>query len=84
MTVGSTTQISNTIVDQQQDLDQFLVSSIGLADIGNDVIGGNEPALAEVLHLLVPTTELLNRYHESLTCSIGGLAVHGEFATTSR
>lgn len=39
------------------------------------MIGGNEPALAEVLHLLVPTTELLNPYHESLTCSIGGLAV---------
>jgi phospholipid/cholesterol/gamma-HCH transport system substrate-binding protein len=74
-TVRSTTQISNTIVDQQQELDEFLVSSIGLADIGNDVIGGNEPALAEVLHLLVPTTDVLNRYHESLTCGIGGLAV---------
>jgi phospholipid/cholesterol/gamma-HCH transport system substrate-binding protein len=74
-TAGSATQVSNTIVDQQQELDQFLVSSIGLADIGNDVIGGNEPALAEVLHLLVPTTELLNRYNESLYCSIGGLAV---------
>ena len=74
-TVGSTTQISNTIVDQQQELDEFLVASIGLADVGNDVIGGNEPALAEVLHLLVPTTELLNRYHESVNCSIAGLAV---------
>jgi phospholipid/cholesterol/gamma-HCH transport system substrate-binding protein len=74
-TAGSATQVSNTIVNQQQELDQFLVSSIGLADIGNEVIGGNEPALAEVLHLLVPTTELLNRYNESLYCSIGGLAV---------
>ena len=74
-TAGSTTQISNTIVDQQQELDEFLVASIGLADVGNDVIGGNEPALAEVLHLLVPTTELLNRYHESVNCSIAGLAV---------
>jgi virulence factor Mce-like protein len=72
---ASTTQISNTIVDQQQELDEFLVASIGLADVGNDVIGGNEPALADVLHLLVPTTELLNRYHESLYCSIAGLAV---------
>lgn len=74
-TARDATQISNTIVDQQDELDQFLVSAIGLADIGNDVIGGNEPALAEVLHLLVPTTDLLNRYHESLNCSIGGLAV---------
>ena len=74
-TAGSTTQISHTIVDQQQELDEFLVASIGLADIGNEVIGGNEPALTDVLHLLVPTTELLNRYHESVNCSIGGLAV---------
>ncbi len=65
-TVSSTTQISNTIVDQQQKLDEFLVSSIGLADIGNDVIGGNRQALTDVLHLLVPTTDLLNRYHEAL------------------
>jgi phospholipid/cholesterol/gamma-HCH transport system substrate-binding protein len=72
---GSTTQISNTIVEQQQELDAFLVASIGLADVGNEVIGGNLPALTEVLRLLVPTTELLNRYHESLYCSIGGLAV---------
>jgi phospholipid/cholesterol/gamma-HCH transport system substrate-binding protein len=72
---GSTTTISNSVVDQQQELDQFLVSSIGLADIGNEVIGGNEPALTEVLRLLVPTTELLSRYHESLYCSIAGLAV---------
>ena len=74
-TADNATQISNTIVDQRQELDEFLVSSIGLADIGNEVIGGNEPALSEVLRLLVPTTELLNRYHESLTCSIAGLAV---------
>jgi phospholipid/cholesterol/gamma-HCH transport system substrate-binding protein len=74
-TVDSTTHFSRTIVDQQQELDEFLVSSIGLADVGNEVIGGNEPALAEVVHLLVPTTELLNRYHESVYCSIGGLAV---------
>ncbi|OBF31317.1 MCE-family protein [Mycobacterium sp. ACS1612] len=71
----STTTISNSVVDQPQELDQFLVSSIGLADIGNEVIGGNEPALAEVARLLVPTTELLNRYHESVNCSIAGLAV---------
>jgi phospholipid/cholesterol/gamma-HCH transport system substrate-binding protein len=74
-TAANATQISHTVVDQQQELDEFLVSSIGLADIGNEVIGGNEPALAEVLRLLVPTTELLGRYHDSLYCSVAGLAV---------
>ena len=72
-TVSSTTQLSRTIVDQQQHLDEFLVSSIGLADIGNDVVGGNRQALTDVLDLLVPTTDLLSRYHEALGCGIGGL-----------
>jgi phospholipid/cholesterol/gamma-HCH transport system substrate-binding protein len=71
--ISSTTQLSRTIVDQEQQLDEFLVSSIGLADVGNEVIGGNRQALTDVLGLLVPTTDLLSRYHESLGCAIGGL-----------
>ena len=74
-TVKNSTQLSNSIVDEQQNLDEFLVSSIGLADVGNDVIGGNRQALTDVLHLLVPTTDLLNRYHDALWCGISGLAV---------
>ncbi|BBZ59622.1 MCE family protein [Mycolicibacterium monacense] len=69
----NTTQFSNTIVDQQQNLDEFLVSAIGLADIGNEVIGGNREALGDVLENLVPTAELLNTYKKSLWCGIGGL-----------
>jgi virulence factor Mce-like protein len=72
-TADSATQISRTIADQQQQLDGFFVNSIGLADIGNEVIGGNRQALTDVLHLLVPTTDLLNRYHEALWCGIAGL-----------
>jgi phospholipid/cholesterol/gamma-HCH transport system substrate-binding protein len=73
-TVQSSTQLSRSIVDEQQNLDEFLVSSIGLADVGNDVIGGNRQALTDVLQLLVPTSDLLNRYHDSLWCGIAGLA----------
>ena len=47
-TVKNTTTLSNTIVDQQQNLDAFLVSAIGLADIGNDVVGANRQALTDV------------------------------------
>jgi phospholipid/cholesterol/gamma-HCH transport system substrate-binding protein len=72
-TADSATRISNSIVDEQQNLDAFLVNAIGLADIGNEVIGGNRQALTDVLHLLVPTTDVLNRYHESLWCGLGGL-----------
>ena len=62
-TVDNATQISDTIVDEQQNLDAFLVSAIGLADIGNDVVGSNRQALTDVLRMLVPTTDLPNEYH---------------------
>ena len=77
--IDSTTQFANTIVDEQSNLDQFLVSAIGLADIGNEVVGGNRQGLTELLHLLVPTTDLLYSYRKSIWCGIGGLA---PFATT--
>jgi phospholipid/cholesterol/gamma-HCH transport system substrate-binding protein len=74
-TAEATTRISNSLVDEQENLDAFLFSTIGLADIGNEVVGGNRQALGEVLHMLVPTTDVLNRYNQSLWCGIGGLAV---------
>lgn len=67
------TRISQTIVDEQHNLDALLVSIIGLADIGNDVVGSNRQALTEVLRLLVPTTDLTSRYHEALNCAIAGV-----------
>jgi phospholipid/cholesterol/gamma-HCH transport system substrate-binding protein len=74
-TADNATRLSDTLVDQQQNLDTFLVSSIGLADIGNEVIGGNRQALTDVLHLLVPTTDLLNEYHPALNCALKGMLV---------
>jgi phospholipid/cholesterol/gamma-HCH transport system substrate-binding protein len=67
------TQVSKTVVEEQQNLDALLISLIGLADVGNDVVGTNRQALTDVLHLLVPTTDLANEYHEGLTCSLQGL-----------
>jgi len=75
-TVDNTVRVSRSIVDEQQNLDAFLMSSIGLADIGNDVVGGNRQALADVLHLLRPTTDLLNEYHQALWCGIAGSLVN--------
>src|ERR1700692_1374193 len=73
-TVKNSTKISQTIVDEQDNLDAFLVSAIGLADIGNDVIGTNRQALTDVLHLLVPTTDLTNEYAPAINCAFGGMA----------
>jgi phospholipid/cholesterol/gamma-HCH transport system substrate-binding protein len=75
-TADNAIRISNYIVDEQRNLDAFLISSIGLADMGNDVVGGNRQALTDVLHLLVPTTDLLNEYHQALYCGIAGSLVN--------
>ena len=73
-TADDLTRISQTIVDEQHNLDAFLLSAIGLADIGNDVVGTNRQALDEsVLHLLVPTTDLTNRYNQALNCALAGM-----------
>lgn len=72
-TLDNTTQISQSIIDEEQNLDAFLVSMIGLADIGNEVVGQNRPALSEVLRLLAPTTDLLNEYAPGLNCALEGM-----------
>jgi virulence factor Mce-like protein len=69
----SAATVSQTVVDEQQNLDALLISSIGLADIGNEVVGGNRAAVTDVLSLLVPTTDLADRYHEALTCALEGM-----------
>jgi phospholipid/cholesterol/gamma-HCH transport system substrate-binding protein len=71
--VKNATQISRALVDEQTSLDRFLVSSIGLADRGTDVIGGNREALTDLMHVLVPTTDLTNEYHDAVNCSLAGL-----------
>jgi virulence factor Mce-like protein len=72
-TVKSATQVSDTIVDQEQNLDALLVSAIGLADVGTDVLAENREPLADVIHLLAPTLNLTNRYNEAITCSLKGM-----------
>jgi phospholipid/cholesterol/gamma-HCH transport system substrate-binding protein len=82
-TVDNSARISQTIVDEQHNLDALLVSAIGLADIGNDVLSTNRQALTNVLHLLVPTTNLTNEYNKALWCGFAGLAQDGKFPPLS-
>ncbi|MGO9349970.1 MAG: MCE family protein [Mycobacterium sp.] len=82
-TAANATRISKTIVDEQHNLDALLISAIGLADIGNDVLSANRPLLTSALHLLVPTTDLTNEYGPALTCSFGGLVQIGHGAPLS-
>jgi virulence factor Mce-like protein len=68
------TTSSQMLVDEQRSLDAVLLSVIGLSDVGNDVVGTNRQAITDVMHLLAPTTDLTNQYHEALTCGLGGAA----------
>lgn len=66
-------RISDSIVDETDNLDAALVSVIGLADVGTEVVGQNRDPLAEVTRLLVPTTDLLNKYNHALWCALAGM-----------
>jgi phospholipid/cholesterol/gamma-HCH transport system substrate-binding protein len=77
-TVDNSVKISQSIVDEQHNLDALLVSAIGLADIGQDVLGANRKGLTDVFHLLAPTTDLLNEYAPGLTCAFAGMAQLGK------
>lgn len=72
-TADNATRISQTIIDEQNNLDALLVSAIGLADIGNDVVSTNRQPLTDALHLLLPTTDLLKQYNAALWCGLGGI-----------
>ncbi|WP_285031648.1 MCE family protein [Mycolicibacterium sp. lyk4-40-TYG-92] len=67
------TRLSDTITDSQHDLNAALLSAIGLADVGNDVVGANGDALTNAMHLLVPTTDLTNQYNPAITCALKGI-----------
>jgi ABC-type transporter Mla subunit MlaD len=70
----NTVRVSQTVVEEQHNLDALLISTIGLADIGNQVLGDNRSRLKDAVTLLLPTTDLLSQYHQALTCAISGLS----------
>ena len=77
-TVANASRISQTFVDQQHNLDELLISAIGLADVGNDVLSANRKGFTDVVHLLRPTTDLTNEYNKALWCGFAGLAETGK------
>jgi virulence factor Mce-like protein len=71
--LDNTSRVSDTIVDQQDSVNALLLSAIGVADIGTEVLADNRQPLADVVRLLVPTTDLTNQYNPALTCGLGAL-----------
>jgi virulence factor Mce-like protein len=73
-TIANATAMSRTLTDEEQNFDTLLVSVIGLADTGNEVLAQNHSALVDVMHLLLPTSTLLDRYNPVLTCGLKAVA----------
>jgi ABC-type transporter Mla subunit MlaD len=71
--LDNTSRISTTVVEERDSLDALLLSAIGLADVGTEVLAQNRQPLSEVLRLLVPTTDLTNQYGPALYCGLAGL-----------
>ncbi|NLU82263.1 MCE family protein [Rhodococcus sp. HNM0569] len=72
-TVDNASATSDTVVDQQGNLDSLLLNVIGLADTTNGVLTENEQNLTTALSTLSSTTGLLNEYSSELSCLIVGL-----------
>lgn len=70
--LANTSRVGRTVTNQQRQLDTLLISAAGLGDIGADVLGSNRQRLTDVLRLAVPTTDVLNRYHEGIHCGLAG------------
>lgn len=66
--------LSTMIVETQRDLDRLLINAIGVADTGNEFLTTNRQAIADTLHLFLPTTDLTNQYNQALTCGLAGMA----------
>ncbi|CQD16521.1 MCE-family protein [Mycolicibacterium conceptionense] len=72
-TVGNAATLSQSIVEEQDNLNAVLLGLIGLADAGNDVLGSNRQSLTDLLRTLVPTTNLTSKYRDAINCSLAGI-----------
>jgi phospholipid/cholesterol/gamma-HCH transport system substrate-binding protein len=70
LNAASTT--SSTITTHSRDLDGLLLSTIGVAQAGIDLIGPNKDNLIRAVNVLEPTTNLLLKYNPEYTCLLMG------------
>ena len=68
----SLTTTGRSIVDKAGTLDAMLLSVIGMADVGNQVLSKNAEGISSAVHELKPTTELLEEYSPQFTCFLQG------------
>ncbi|MCX2934079.1 MCE family protein [Mycobacterium sp. CVI_P3] len=70
--VDSFNTTAATLTDQASALDSLLVNVTGLARAGTTLVGSSKDNLVHDVNALEPTTELLMKYHASLTCLLVG------------
>jgi phospholipid/cholesterol/gamma-HCH transport system substrate-binding protein len=61
-----------TITARSSDLDELLLSTIGFAQAGIDLIGPSRSNLVRAINALAPTTDLLMKYNPEYTCLVMG------------
>ncbi|WP_431956128.1 MCE family protein [Nocardia lijiangensis] len=72
-TVDNAVTTGETLVDEQQGLDDVLANVVGLADTTGSVLRENENNLGTALDLLRPTTGLLEEYVPGLKCMVNAI-----------
>lgn len=71
-TLDNFTTTSNTVTSQEQQVNGLLLSAIGFGNTGIELASDSEPKFISASNLLVPTTELLEKYSPEYTCFLKG------------
>ena len=70
--LDATSTTSTTITKHARDLDALLLSAIGFADAGINLLGSTRQSFPEAVNVLQPTTALLLKYNPIYTCLLQG------------
>jgi phospholipid/cholesterol/gamma-HCH transport system substrate-binding protein len=70
--LDAATTIGGSITNHTKDLDALLLSTIGFANAGVNLIGGSHDNLIQAINVLEPTANLLMKYNPEYTCLLVG------------
>ncbi len=71
-TLDAASTISSTITAHRADLDALLLSTLGFAGSGADLLAASQRSLVDAVNILEPTTALLMKYQPEYTCLLVG------------
>lgn len=71
-TLDALSTTSTTLTENAEPLDALLINVIGLSNSGIELLGPNKENLIKAINVLEPTTNLLNKYDPTYTCTLIG------------